>query len=136
MCNISVFNPGVMPKQDEFFNVCYNNWHSFGLIIKGETDKKKKRFEVVKQTPEKEIDPSEILELLEENKNFKRILHVRHNTAGATNMENCHPFEVYKDKNRQVWFMHNGTLYEYKSKKPSSVQPYPNQVQNMIDDPD
>lgn len=117
MCNILILNPDVMPIREEFDNMCYNNWHSYGLVtmVGGKLD-------IIKKVPESgEIDPDEIWKLLERDIEFKRILHVRHNTAGTTSLENCHPFDVFyqkkKDSEKQVVFMHNGTLYEYKSKK-------------------
>lgn len=140
MCNILVLNPDVMPIREEFDNMCYNNWHSYGLVtmVGGKLD-------IIKKVPESgEIDPEEIWKLLERDIEFQRILHVRHNTAGTTSLENCHPFDVFyqkkKESEKQVVFMHNGTLYEYKSKKwvnqtyvdddsgPSDTQNFTNRV--------
>lgn len=130
MCNIMVFKPGVLPKKDQLFNCVYNNWHGYGLILLGD-----KKFEVIKRCPKPdgETDPSEIYNLLVDNKNLTRFLHVRHNTAGATSEDNTHPFEVYKSKTDEVYFMHNGTLYEYKSKKTITN---PTGVQSVVDDDD
>lgn len=97
--------------------MCYNNWHSWGLVtrIDGKLD-------IIKKVPESgEIDQEEIeviWKLLERDQEFERILHVRHNTAGATSIDNCHPYPVYYNESsgREIVFMHNGTMYEYKSK--------------------
>lgn len=119
MCNILVLKPGQMPlERHEFDNMCRNNWHSYGLvtIVDGRLDIKRK-------VPESgEIDPDEIWDLLLKDRDLSRILHVRHTTAGLTNLENCHPFDVFYQERKgktpkQVVFMHNGTLYEFKSKK-------------------
>ena len=128
MCNIVILKPGQMPVRSEFDNMCYNNWHSFGLVTKIDN-----KLDITKKVPDNgEIDPDEIYKLLERDVEFERILHVRHNTAGATNLENCHPFSVYFNLNdsRTIVFMHNGTMYEYKSKKQA-----PNGYA-QVDDPD
>lgn len=113
MCNISILKKNQMFSTTQVENVCFNNWHSYGLVIK-----KDGKLEVIKKVPESgEIDPKEVYDLLSKYKDYERILHVRHNTAGITDLENCHPFEIYKDKKRHVEFMHNGTLHNFKSKK-------------------
>ena len=112
MCNIIILKPGQMPVKSDLFNMCYNNWHSFGLV--SEVDGK---LDVVREVPENnEVDPERVLKLLSDNRQYKRYLHVRHNTVGATSLENTHPFDVYYDSKsgRTVLFMHNGTLHEYK----------------------
>lgn len=143
MCNILFLKAGQMPlERSEFDNMCRNNWHSYGLvtIVDG-------RMDVKRVVPESgEIDPNEVWDLLVKDRKFDRYLHVRHTTAGTTSVENCHPFDVfYQERSgsvpRQVVFMHNGTLYEYKSKKlddrnilvdddtgPSDTQNYVNRV--------
>lgn len=115
MCAIIHLKAGVTMPITALENACYNNWHSFGIVVK-----KPGKLEIIKEVPKSgEIDPDDIQEILNKNKEFERFLHVRHNTAGATNLENTHPFDVYKAKGkggREVVFMHNGTLYTYKSK--------------------
>lgn len=116
MCVILHLKPGVMPTKDQLWNACYNNWHSYGLVIKLDS-----RLHIQKKCPESgEVDPQEVWNLLEQDVDEERFLHLRHNTAGATTLDNTHPFDVfYQDgkNHRQVVFMHNGTLYSYKSKK-------------------
>lgn len=94
-------------------NAVHNNWHSYGLVtrIDGKLDIKR----VVPKSGE--VDPVEVANALDKDEEFERILHLRHNTAGATTMKNCHPFDVYSDNDRQVVFMHNGTFFDYKPKK-------------------
>lgn len=113
MCVILVLEPGVMPDKSKLFNAVYNNWHGYGLVYKG-----KKAFDVIKKSAERdgEITPEEVWELLESKKQYLRYLHLRHNTAGATSLDNTHPFEVLRHGDDIILFMHNGTLYEYKSK--------------------
>jgi hypothetical protein len=128
MCNIIVLKPGQLPIKSEFQNMCWNNWHSYGLVTKIDN-----KLDIVKKVPESgEVDADEVYKLLERDLEFERILHVRHNTAGATNLENCHPFDVYYNQKlgRQIVFMHNGTMYDYKSKKKSQYST------QEVDDPD
>lgn len=114
MCNICIFEPGQMPIRDEFDNMCYNNWHAFGLVtyVDGKLDITKKAF-----TDADEINPSVIWSMLQKDIQYRRILHVRHMTAGTNTILNTHPYDVFHDDKRTVVFMHNGTLYNYKSKK-------------------
>jgi hypothetical protein len=124
MCAIFIFKPYVMPTKEQLFNAVYNNWHSYGLVTKiGD------KLDIVKKCPEEEVDPNEVWSLLERDSEFPRYLHLRHNTAGATTKENTHPFDVFYSDKRQVVFMHNGTMHEYKSKKM-------NQYNSMVDDDD
>lgn len=115
MCAILHLIAGQMPPKDMLFNAVYNNWHSYGLVTKVDG-----KLDIVKKVPESgEVDPEEVYKLLQDNIDHERFLHLRHNTAGATTLENTHPFEIYwnKKKNRHVVFMHNGTMYPYVSKK-------------------
>lgn len=113
MCNILVLEPGVMPDKDKFINMCYNNWHGYGLVtlVDGKLDVTRK------SAGDGEIDHKELWDLLERDRQFQRIVHVRHNTAGNNDLTNCHPFDVFYSDKRQVVFMHNGTMHEYKSRK-------------------
>lgn len=118
MCNIIRFLPGQMIDEEKFFNCVYNNWHSYGLVTKSDG-----KMQIDRVVPESgEIDPKEIWTKIKKNIDVERILHVRHNTAGKTDMENCHPIDILYIPGkrgrgeRQIVFMHNGTMSEYKSK--------------------
>lgn len=125
MCVILHLVPDVMPTASQLECACYNNWHSYGLVtIIGN------KLDIKKVVPESgEVDPVEVYDLLSKNIKHERFLHLRHNTAGATSLENCHPFTVFKSKKREVVFMHNGTFYPFISKRttPSGA---------IVDDPD
>lgn len=115
MCVIIHLKPKQMIDKEALENACYNNWHSYGLVTKVDG-----KLDIKRKLPKNgEIDPEEIHKLLVKDLDHERFLHVRHNTAGATNKANTHPFDVYYDEKtgEQIVFMHNGTLYEYKSKK-------------------
>ena len=114
MCNIIILSPGQMPVESDLYNMCYNNWHSYGLVSVIDN-----KLNIVRKVPETgEVDPAEVYGLLTRDRQYTRYLHVRHNTVGATSLENTHPFDVYYTDvpHRQVLFMHNGTLYDYKPK--------------------
>lgn len=135
MCNIIQLHPGQMIPDDKLQNMCYNNWHSFGLVVRIPATKNDiARLDITKEVPESgEIDWKKIKDLLDKNIDLERWLHVRHTTAGTTTIDNCHPFDVYYDERtgKQIVFMHNGTLHNFKSKKPN-----PNSNGSFIDDDD
>lgn len=107
MCVICYFPPKSMPTEDQIFNAVHNNEHGCGIVIQ----KANQPLEIIKEIF---IDPDKIYEILDNNRMHSRYLHVRNNTAGKTSIENVHPFEVLKTEEREVLFMHNGTLNKYK----------------------
>ena len=120
MCNILILPAGQMPIYSEFENMCWNNWHSYGLVTKvnNKLDIKRKIF------PDDSLslqDIKDLYQLLKDDLEHERILHVRHITAGANSEENCHPLPAYYSDKREVVFMHNGTLYDWQTKKQSTV---------------
>lgn len=124
MCVIIHLPAKVSMDFEKLKNACYNNWHSYGLVTRiGD------KLDIRRVVPDKgEIDPQEVMGCLEDDIEYERFLHLRHNTAGATNIENCHPFDIYYSKGRQVVFMHNGTFNEYVSKMVVNTK--------VVDDPD
>lgn len=113
MCNIAVLSAGVSIPYEKIFNVTNNNPHGYGLILK---DKEHKKLEVIRKCHEKGNDPKEIFDLLEDNKDVERYLHVRYRTEGPIDLNNAHPFSAYNSNSRQIHFMHNGTLTDFKTK--------------------
>lgn len=111
MCVIMGFAPGTMPEKEHLTNAVHNNWHSWGIILKDANNK----CQMLKDCPEGGNNPELIWKMLEDNKDIERILHLRHNTKGATNLENAQPFQVYSDNELDIYFMHNGTLYQFGS---------------------
>lgn len=109
MCVIAHLPPGTNLDKDHLFNAVHNNWHSWGIVLKDGNGK----VSMYKDCPEGGNNPEVIWKMLEDNKDIERALHVRHTTRGETNMENAQPFEVYNSDARQVFFMHNGTLYKF-----------------------
>ncbi len=112
MCVIFHLDPNVMPNKDKFFNAVYNNWHSWGIVIK-EPDGK---IVMHKAVPENgENDPEFLYNLLDKHKDCQRVLHIRHTTKGGTSLQNAQPFEVKVVEGRTAYFMHNGTLNSFGS---------------------
>lgn len=126
MCNIAVLKAGVTIPLDKLTNCVYNNPHSFGLVLK---DKENKKLQVIKKCHKDGNDPEEIFDLLEDNKDVERYLHLRWKTEGPIDLDNAHPFTAYMSKKRQVEFMHNGTLHEF---KPRTTTVYEGGVQKTV----
>lgn len=89
-------------------NAVYNNPDGFGLILKDPTTQK---LQIIKRM---KCDPKEIYDLLKDNEDIERYLHVRYKTEGEVSEENLHPFTSYFSDDLQIEFMHNGTLHSYK----------------------
>lgn len=113
MCNIVALSAGVSIPYDRLETCVYNNPDGFGLILK---DKKNKKLQIIRRCHEDGNDPKEIFELLEDNKDIERFLHLRWRTEGPIDIENTHPFPAYISDKRQVYFMHNGSLTDFRPK--------------------
>lgn len=88
---------------------CFNNPHGYGLVIK---DPRINKLQVIRKLT---TDAKEIYDLLKDNEDCLRYLHLRWRTEGDINEENLHPFCVFHSDARQIYFMHNGTLpFEFK----------------------
>ncbi|TXH16547.1 MAG: hypothetical protein E6R03_05330 [Hyphomicrobiaceae bacterium] len=113
MCSIILLKAGQTFPYENLRNAVYNNWHSYGLVtIVGD------KLDVKKVMPKNdELTPEEVRKALDDDIDYDRIIHLRHNTAGATDKNNCHPFDVFVSGDSYVVFMHNGTLHDHKSKK-------------------
>ena len=113
MCGIIYLKPDEMIPYNLLENCVYNNPHGFGLILRDGVNNK---LEVIRRHQQGGNDPKEIFELLEENKDVERVLHVRWKTHGEDNLDNTHPFTAYYSDSRQIYFMHNGVLHDFKPK--------------------
>lgn len=110
MCAILELESGYTPPYWAISNVCANNPHGYGIVIK-----RKGKLEVIRECPEGGNDPEVIYRILKDNEDAYRVLHVRWKTKGDISLENTQPFTVYDDGKRKVVFMHNGTLTGYGS---------------------
>lgn len=109
MCVIIALSPQATINKQQLYNAVYNNWHGYGLVLRDQNN----RIQVLKGFDELGTDPEVVWKLLETNKDIERYLHVRHSTKGAADETNVQPFEVYNSNERQVFFMHNGTLSSF-----------------------
>lgn len=110
MCVILAIEPNVEFDFNKLKSACTVNPHGWGLALPD-----RGKMEILKGFDPKGNDPDQINRLLEENKSLKRFLHLRYNTAGKSNEDNCHPFEILTDKEDgySICVMHNGTYSEY-----------------------
>lgn len=114
MCVIFELKPGQNIDDERLDNAVANNWHGYGIILK---DEGAKRLEVRQNfSSDKGADPEEVARILKDNDDVTRYVHLRHNTAGADGLDNCHPFPVFHSDSRQSYLFHNGTIYDYKPK--------------------
>lgn len=127
MCVIICLKPGEMIDWDEFFNACHNNEHGFGMVTRKNSKSRKKNaldeLDLIKMFNEEGNDPKEIYDIIKQNRRYQRYIHLRNTTVGKTSQDNVQPFLVFDDKEsgKQIYFMHNGTLSEFKG---SAVQTY------------
>lgn len=116
MCAIIYLPVGKIIDYAKFENCVHNNFHSWGLILKNTEHKKLEVIRRCRWGENKANDPKEIFELLQDNMDLDRYLHLRFRTEGPIDMENTHPFPVYVSDKRQVYFMHNGSLTQFRPK--------------------
>ena len=121
MCVIIERNPNVGIDTQKIESACLVNPDGYGLIV---IDRDK--LEVVKEYPKGGNDPEVILRRLEDAKDQKVLLHLRFNTAGATDDANCHPFTVLSKEHDgyEMQLMHNGTIYDFKDSKSKMSDTY------------
>lgn len=113
MCVIIQLLPGVMVPEEKLYNAVWNNPDGWGII-----SRKDGKAKVIRGYTEEGTDPKTVQDHLEKLKDTERFLHVRNRTDGTLGIDNTQPFEVLNTKERQVYFMHNGVLGDF---KPSTV---------------
>lgn len=111
MCTILFLPKNVPIKEDSIRNMVLNNPDGFGLLFK-DTDGTVKQ--VAREFYPDGTDPNRVIHMLKKYKQYDRLVHVRYNTVGHSSLDNTHPFEVFNNKKRTVYMMHNGTLYDYR----------------------
>lgn len=108
MCVIIELKPGYTLPKDMLITAYHNNEDGYGLVLK---DSIAEKIQVIQKL---QGDPEEIYDLLKDNEDIHRYLHLRNRTEGDINKENLHPFCSYFSDETQVYFFHNGTLHMYK----------------------
>lgn len=117
MCAIIYLPAGKSLLKTHLTNCVYNNAHGFGIVtnVDGQLD-------VFRHFDEKGNDPELVEEELKKRENLDRYLHLRYATVGDKDLKNTHPFTVYEGPdNHKIVFMHNGSIYEFKSKDDTSI---------------
>lgn len=111
MCLIVSRNAGVVFPEDKLEAATLNNPDGYGLVV---FDRGK--IEVSKHFNPNGNDPDEVLKRMQDLKDLKVLLHLRWKTNGHKQIENCHPFKIFrdaKDTDYQVYLMHNGVMSEF-----------------------
>lgn len=111
MCVIIQRNKDIIVPFDKIKVACEINKDGYGFVIND-----RGKFDVIKHYDPKGNDPDKVMKLMEDAKDCNVALHLRFRTAGLTDLDNTHPYQVLnKDKDGvDLWFMHNGTLNEWK----------------------
>lgn len=106
MCVIISLANGQALPEDKLKHAVLNNPHGFGIISVHDG-----KLEVFHKFDERGNNPEVVARELEKRKDADwNHLHVRYCTRGEKSKENTHPFTVFKNKERRVEFMHNGSL--------------------------
>lgn len=107
MCSIFQQVEGYTLPFELLFNAVHNNEHGWGILFK---DNKTKKIEVKKGLPDK-VDPQAIYQMLKDNEDVERWVHLRNCSQGEITLDNVQPIPVFHSAKKDVFFMHNGTIY-------------------------
>lgn len=109
MCVIIAREPQVLIPHDKLYSASIVNPDGFGFSI---IDRGK--IETIHMCETSGNKAADIIKAFDDAKDHQCYMHLRYNTAGKTNVENCHPFQSFKGDGYEVQFMHNGTLSSFK----------------------
>jgi predicted glutamine amidotransferase len=112
MCVIIKREPKIIIPDEKIASACHVNSDGWGISVVDRGQLTTQKFHDPKGTK-----PEEVIKALKEAEDNLVFLHLRYTTAGKTNADNCHPFEVFKGDNFEVQFMHNGTLNKFSKGK-------------------
>ncbi|MGI5213337.1 class II glutamine amidotransferase [Plantactinospora sp. CA-290183] len=108
MCLLTFFPAGVLPETSALINGTYTNGDGHGFAIVAENQI------LVRHGMDGEAMVDAFAAARQEHPDGPALFHSRITTAGRTNVDNCHPFQVGGD--RRTVLAHNGVL-------PHNVQP-------------
>lgn len=108
MCVIIVREPGIQIDPEKLRSACQVNPHGYGVSV---IDRGK--IETIKNFSTEGNNPDELIKIFEDAKDQKVIAHLRFMTKGVKNLDNCHPFPLYKEGDFEALFMHNGTIGQF-----------------------
>lgn len=109
MCVIIAREPQVLIPHDKLSSAAIVNPDGFGFSI---IDRGK--IETIHMFETGGNKAADIIKAFDDAKDHQCYMHLRYNTAGKSNIENCHPFQSFKGDGYEVQFMHNGTLGSFK----------------------
>lgn len=112
MCVIIKREPKILIPDEKISSACHVNSDGWGISVIDRGKIVTQKFHDPKGTK-----PEDVIKALQEAEENLLFLHLRFTTAGKTNTDNCHPFEVFDGDNFQVQFMHNGTLSKFNKGK-------------------
>lgn len=119
MCQI-IYKPGNFELPfDKLKSTCIVNPDGFGImgIDRGKV--------VLRKHYDGKNDPEKLARVLEEYKSLDKVgVHVRFRTKGPVGCETCHPFEAYKDGDKRLLMMHNGTISGFGNDKVVDTEEY------------
>lgn len=120
MCQILELKAGASIPMNLLEITCAINKHGFGVAFIENSDIKIERSVDTN-------DPKVLGKLLDDLKDKKRYVHIRHATVGDVTLQNSHPFVVLEQrahrrkKKASLILMHNGTLFGYDDEKAKGV---------------
>lgn len=108
MCVIILKKPTVVIPFEKIESACDVNADGFGVSVLNDD----KTLTTYHSFNPKGNDPKELQEVIEKHNDQQMYIHLRYSTKGEKNKENCHPFTLVSDeeKNFELQLMHNGTL--------------------------
>jgi hypothetical protein len=112
MCVIIKREPKILIPEEKIISACHVNSDGWGISVVDRGKLTTQKFHDPKGTK-----PEDVIKALKDAEDNLLFLHLRYTTAGKTNTDNCHPFEVFKGDNFEVQFMHNGTLSKFSKGK-------------------
>lgn len=115
MCIILYRPAGKVIPFEDFENCVINNPHGYGLTLP-----KGNGTSLLTLRSASSADPEALYRLVqEEYEDVPLMLHLRYNTAGATNLRNAHPFPVLEERTHgeDLRMAHNGTIHKWKNMK-------------------
>lgn len=107
MCVIIEKQPGKVVPYEHLLAGAHRNPDGYGAVV---VDRGK--LEIIRGLSLKDFKQGadQVAKLLEQAKDNLAYVHYRFRTKGDVNIDNVHPFPVFKSKDCEMVFMHNGTV--------------------------
>lgn len=115
MCVIMNMKPNTIIDKDAWDTAVNNNEHGFGMVVRIPRKGKLDKLELIKEFDEEGNNPDELYKIVQKYQKYERWIHIRYKTVGGLTKDNVQPFVVFSDEDKVAYFMHNGTLSDFKS---------------------